>query len=322
MLVSIYNWGLGGSFGYFSRYIFYIALIFLLLNNKERISEKYILYILLLMVVISGIAGIVTSRYIFLNGYDRALGLTSSPVGLALACTICHLYYIHLKMNSGISDNLFLLILLVTTTYILIETGARQPLAGLLVIYAYFLFKKLKFKSIVLVSSVLLISGAYMFLYYFDEIMTSSRAIYQLSLIITSPETALNDPSSLSRLNYIVSVLKFYETYNYLLPAGFNAFSVIYEEQGYRPNTAFHNDILLPALEYGVVLATVNLIALTSLMVKNKGRVKDVAILGFLVCTSLNNTFYYNLVSVTFIFMLFLRNNDAIYVKQYIKKQK
>ena len=57
-------------------------------------------------------------------------------------------------------------------------------------------------------------------------------------------------------------------------------------------------------------------------MVKNKGRVKDVAILGFLVCTSLNNTFYYNLVSVTFIFMLFLRNNDAIYVKQYIKKQK
>ena len=152
---------------------------------------------------------------------------------------------------------------------------------------------------------------AILFSVYYEQITSISRGIYQITVLLTDPSQAILDPSSQSRVRYLQSVFEHWDNYSIYLPSGFNSFSVLYAQQGFRPNTAFHNDLVLPVLEYGIIFAILNFVMLL-ILVRNNFRRAIFVFFMFVSCSSLNNTFYYTYITLIFIFLGFQRVKNEV----------
>lgn len=306
--VSVYILGITSSMGYFTRYIFYILFIYLVINSSpfSRNDLNKIISVFAFFSIMSGLGGILLDNYIFLNGYDRLKGLTKSPVAICLISTIPIIIYIYSYFFYNLKLTILNKILLVMCFLIILYSGSRQPLMGIILLSAITYIIKSSYKSKVVLGITLVPVFSALFVIYFDEIINISRGIYQISILLSDPSQALMDPSSQSRLKYLQSTMEHWESYSIFLPSGFNSFSIIYAEQGFRPNTAFHNDLILPILEYGLIFALSNLFLLIYI---SKDRLKQTlfVFLIFTLCSSLNNTFYYTTITLCYIFLAFCR---------------
>ena len=307
----------------FLRYIFYI--IVGLVTYKKGLSFRELSTVISVSIAIclfSILIGLVLGRFVLLNGVDRFMGASHSSAGLALqVSTILFLIYVKLWVfGKGLSissvKGILYLLLIMFLFYVLLLTGSRQPLLGILAIAAIHMFLYHKLLLFLLVTLAIAYLGVVVDL----SVLSSNRLLLLATKLVEVSSVSdlenVRDGSLAARLNYIRVGASYIFENNLMFGAGLNAFQGIYEQATGKDGVAAHNDVLLILVEFGYFGLLLFLVLLVKYLVeafRKRNLLSFLIIVFWLVGLSLNNLFYYHSVATLLVIFWVLSMRHSVY---------
>jgi O-antigen ligase len=305
------------------RYIFYIIVGLVIFKKGLSFRElNQVTSVSTAICLVSICIGLILGRFVFLNGVERFMGASHSSAGLALQVSTT-LFLIYLKLwvfGKGLSigsvKGFLYFLLIVFLFYVLLLTGSRQPLLGVLTIAAIHMFLYHKVLLFLLVTLAIAYLGVVV-----DLSVLSSNRLFLLAtrLIEVSSISDLEDVrdgSLAARLDYIRVGASYVFENNLMFGAGLNAFQGIYEQATGKDGVAAHNDVLLILVEFGYFGLLLFLVLLVKYLVQafRKRNLSTFLIIVFwLAGLSLNNLFYYHSVAALLVIFLGLSMRLSVY---------
>ncbi len=309
------------------RYVLYVSVILSVrytgMSNNAFRTFSLISYILC---GLSIFIGLVDDHYIFINGQNRFLGASHSASALSMQLSIAITLILVEVIKSTEPQNslskfrtivLALLFLLFLSS--LIETGSRQPLLGLTVMFSFVSFIKYKKIFVLMLIPILILLISYTDFSVISEHRFITTLTKLWSLEDLAEISSLKDSSLLARINFFIVGSTYVAEQNPIFGAGLNAFPGIYEMATGKGGVAPHNDFLLLLVEFGYIgmlFIVLLLIYLITVVIKRKNIISMAVIILWVTGFSLNNVMYYHPIVVSLL-ILFLYSNINIYKPVY-----
>lgn len=307
----------------FLRYVFYI--IVGLVTFKKGLSFRELSKVISVSTAICLVSiciGLILGRFVFLNGVERFMGASHSSAGLALHVSTS-LFLIYLKLwffGKGLSigsvKGFLYFLLIVFLFYVLLSTGSRQPLVGILALAAIHMFLYHKVLLFLLVTLAIAYLGVVVDL----SILSSNRLFLLATKLIEISSISdledVRDGSLAARLNYIRVGASYIFENNLMFGAGLNAFQGIYEQATGKDGVAAHNDVLLILVEFGYFGLLLFLVLLVKYLFQafiKRNLLPFLIIVFWLVGLSLNNLFYYHSVATLLVIFGGLSMRHSVY---------
>lgn len=296
------------------RYCFYLTVGIVTYQCGLNLrSMNTVISTAIIICLFSALIGVVLNRYIFLNGVERFMGAHHSSAGLSLQASVC-LFLIYVKFwflepertLFSLSSTKWL-VLAFLLFVILVSTGSRQPLLGILSVAAMqlYFYKKKYFLLLLLMGFVF---GGML-------LEASSSSTNRLILLATkladistlSDLEGIRDGSLAARINYMrVGVAHIIDN-NLIFGAGLNSFQGIYESATGKDGVAAHNDLLLILVEFGYIgflMFSIFMLRFLFLGIKQSSPFSLSIIVFWLSGLSLNNLFYYHSVATLMVILV------------------
>jgi O-antigen ligase len=307
----------------FLRYVFYI--IVGLVTFKKGLSFRELSTVISVSTAICLVSiciGLILGRFVLLNGVDRFMGANHSSAGLALQVSTS-LFLIYLKLwvfGKGLSigsvKGIFYFLLIVFLFYVLLLTGSRQPLLGILAIAAIHMFLYHKVLLFLLVTLAIAYLGVVV-----DLGVLSSNRLFLLATKLAEVSSVsdlenVRDGSLAARLNYIRVGASYIFENNLMFGAGLNGFQGIYEQATGKDGVAAHNDVLLILVEFGYFGLLLFLVLLVKYLVqafRKRNLLPFLIIVFWSVGLSLNNLLYYHSVAILLVIFGGLSMRHSVY---------
>ena len=296
-----------GSMAALRYFVYFLILLGFARERLSRISLSTIATALLTGLVASVIYGVLTDNYVFVNGVDRFRGASHSAAALGLHGAVTLVAVLAARMDiDGTKQGLFRRSIALTTLAVglclvtIVLTRSRQPQLGIALVALVWMIRSRPLATavgIALVSSALVlfpISLPEQVVLAFERTAALAAAVSEA--VLTREIGAVDEASVLARVRYTAVGYDYIVRQGHLFGVGPNGFPFVFEQYSTRRGVAPHNDVLMIAMDFGVIglaILSVFLLKVGADILRYRTRVSAYIALFWLLALSANNPTYY-----------------------------